>query len=344
VKIPTPLLFFVGIPLALLGCLLTPPRCVADETAFSVMTWNLEWFFDDSKQDNFSALAKEKSTPSRGQWNWRRDAFAEAIAQVKPSVVALQEVEGQRVLWYLTQALDREHSLKYDEHAIEGSDRFTEQDVGLLTTAPVDVLSTMIGNVTASMQKTGEFGAVSKHLAALIEVPVDGKIETILIVNTHLRSGEAGASIRAKQAASLNHWLRTWEKPPMHIVVLGDFNTEQSAGQIEPGSELAILLSRSTDDPADDLVDLHDHIPAGERQTHLLPGKQFDRILVSRSLVEDEPGRADLCLKSAVVRRDLCIRGGVDSQEDHWDRYWEIPNERRDLSDHYPVVAEFEIR
>ncbi len=32
----------------------------------TVMTWNLEWFFDDNAGDNFSELAKEKASPSRG--------------------------------------------------------------------------------------------------------------------------------------------------------------------------------------------------------------------------------------------------------------------------------------
>ncbi|MCM2369366.1 endonuclease/exonuclease/phosphatase family protein [Aporhodopirellula aestuarii] len=322
----------------------TTRRADEGQIAFSVMTWNLEWFFDDSKKDNYSKLALEKASPSRGHWNWRRDAVAKSIAEVQPSVVALQEIEGQRVLWYLTQALEREHDLEYDQYAIEGNDRFTEQDVGLLTRRPVDVLSTMRGHVTSRMQSEGEFGSVSKHLAAILEIPVGGDVETVLIVNVHLRSGEAGAAIRAKQAASLVRWLSVWEKTPMHIVVLGDFNTEEPAGAIARGSELAVLMTRLTADPSDDLVDVLEKTPASRRQTHLLKGKQFDRILVSKSLLEDDPGRADLCLGGVSVRRDLAIRGGVDTTEDHWERYWEMSDAERDLSDHYPVIAEFEIR
>jgi hypothetical protein len=42
-------------------------------------------------------------------------------------------------------------------------------------------------------------------------------------------------------------------------------------------------------------------------------------------------------------RKDLCIRGkGAD--EDHWNKYYEIPQSERDVSDHYPIVAEFEVR
>ena len=96
----------------------------------SVMTWNLEWFYDENPGDNFSRLAREKSAPDRGKWDWRRDAIANRIAGVRPTVVAVQEIENRRVLYYLTRALSRNHQLSYNEYALEGRDFFTEQDVG----------------------------------------------------------------------------------------------------------------------------------------------------------------------------------------------------------------------
>ncbi len=317
---------------------------VAAEPVFTVMTWNLEWFFDDSKQGNFSDLAQEKSAPTRGMWNWRRDAVAAAIASERPSIVALQEVEGPRVLWYLARALDREHALKYEDYAIEGNDRYTEQDVGLLTKAPAEVLSLMMGDVTERMRRTQRYASVPKHLAAIVEVVVDGETETTLVVNVHLRSGVTGDQLRAKQAESLNRWIQLWQQPTTHLILLGDFNSDSTAGDVDAESELAVLLSRGTSDPSDDLVDLLEWVPVTARQTHLLPGKQFDRILVSRSLVEDEPGRLDLCLRGVAVRPELSIRGGPDAADEHWNHYWEIDSASRDLSDHYPFIAEFEIR
>lgn len=317
-----------------------------DAFGFSVMTWNLEWFYDDAKKDNYSDLATQKASPSRGDWNWKRDAVAQAIADAKPSVVAVQEIEGQRVLWYLTRALDREHQLEYDEFVVEGNDFFTEQDVGLLARAPVDVVSVMRGNVTSLMKKTKRFGSVSKHVAAIVEVPVGNSIQSILVVNVHFRSGEKGADIRKKQAASLNHWIERWQAASgsPHVIVTGDFNTEQRAGAIDPESEMAILLSRSTAETDDDLTDLHESIPANNRQTHLLPGRQFDRILASRSLIEDTPGVADLVFGRVEVRKDLAVQGSPDTPTQHWEQYWESSADERDLSDHYPVVAEFVIR
>lgn len=323
---------------------LSSPVASAGEPAFSVMSWNLEWFFDDSKQGNLSALAKEKSAPNRESWDWRRDAVAASIAEVRPSIVALQEIEGPQVLWYLARAIDREHALTYADHAIEGNDRYTEQDVGLLTTRPAEVVSLLTGSLTERMRREGVYAPVPKHLAAIMEIPVNGQTETILVVNLHLRSGAAEADTRAMQAASVNRWIALWQSPTTHLIVLGDFNTDASAGRIPAGSEMSAFITRGTTDPADDLVDLLERVPNAGRQTHMIRGKQFDRILVSQSLVDDDPDRLDLCLRSVVVRPDLSIRGGVDVVDQHWNHYWDIDAASRDLSDHYPLIAEFEIR
>lgn len=308
------------------------------------MSWNLEWFFDDSRQGNVSALAQEKSAPNRDAWDWRRDAVAASIAAVKPTIVALQEIEGPQVLWYLARAIEREHVLSYADHALEGNDRYTEQDVGLLTTGPAEVVSLLTGSVTERMRREGVYAPVPKHLAAILEILVEGQSETILVVNLHLRSGAAEADTRAMQAASVNRWIALWQSPITHLIVLGDFNTEARADRITAGSEMSALITRGTADPTDDLVDLLERVPDTERQTHMIRGKEFDRILVSKSLVDDDPDRLDVCLRSVIVRPDLSIRGGVDVVDQHWNHYWDIDAVSRDLSDHYPLIAEFEIR
>ncbi len=129
-----------------------------------------------------------------------------------------------------------------------------------------------------------------------------------------------------------------------HLIVLGDFNTEQRSDETRDDSDLGILSGRETDRTDDDLVDLNLRLPPGDRQTHLLDGRQFDRIFCSPSLVTDDPGRRDLTFRSIEVRRDLSIQGQPDDSQLHWENYWEIPADQRDLSDHYPVIATFEVR
>lgn len=320
-----------------------------DESGFSIMTWNLEWFWDDEVRDNYSKLSVEQSAPDRAAWNWRRDAVAAAVAEASPTVLAVQEIESQRIAWYLTKALDRNHQLAYDEVLIQGGDHFTEQDVALFVRRPAEVIASMVGNVTTAMKKSGRYGSVSKHLITTLEVPVGDAVETVFVVNLHLKAGADSDATRAKQIETVNAWIdrfvpRGDDDSPVHLIVLGDFNTEQLSGSIGPASELGLLIARGTSTTDDDLIDLHANIPAGERRTHLLENKQFDRILVSRSLVDDSPDQLDLTLVDVRVMPELAIQADRDEQDDHWNRYWELPDDQRDLSDHYPVMARFEVR
>jgi hypothetical protein len=59
--------------------------------------------------------------------------------------------------------------------------------------------------------------------------------------------------------------------------------------------------------------------------------------------VHSPPRVAAFEFKSIGIRRDLVIRGSGQDR-DHLDQFWKIPQPERDISDHYPVVAEFSFR
>ncbi len=319
---------------------------VADDPVqrLTVMTWNLEWFFDDSTRDNRSELAKEKAAPGRDAWNQRRDAFAAAIASARPTIAAFQEVESQQTLWYLTRAIQRNHELDYRETLLQGRDYYTEQDVGVLTSPDVSVASATLFDVTKSMQPAGDFGAVTKHLLVSIEVPVGDGYQTIDVMVLHLRARDVATELRTAQAASINEWLRR-RASTNPVIIMGDFNTEEPAVGVNPMSEIGRLIRRDTPSAADDLVDLHTRLSSDPRGlTHIVPGKAFDRILVSRELVEDQPGVPDLVLTDVRVASELNVRAGRDEIEPHFNHYWDLPVDKRDLSDHDPIIATFEVR
>ncbi len=50
---------------------------VKESEVISVATWNLEWFYDDFSPDNRTDLGKEKSAPSRADWDWKRRSVAQ---------------------------------------------------------------------------------------------------------------------------------------------------------------------------------------------------------------------------------------------------------------------------
>ena len=311
----------------------------------TVMTWNLEWFYDDMSGDNFSKLAKEKTAPSRPEWNWRRDAIANSIASVRPTLLAVQEAESRRILWYLTRALARNHKEEYHELCFEGRDHFTEQDVGLLIRPPIDAIAAFQGAYPKRMRSSNQYFDVSKHIMAMLEFPVgDGSFEKIFVLNVHLRARAEAEPMRLRQARLINHWIGQMTRAGDNVILLGDFNTEERSESTRPTSDLGIAAGLESPSKEDDLVDLHLRLPSQQRQTHLLEGRQFDRIFCSPSLLEDDPSRPDLVFKKIEVRRDLAVRGQVDVPEEHWEAYWKLPQDKRDLSDHFPVIATFEVR
>ncbi|WP_442509614.1 endonuclease/exonuclease/phosphatase family protein [Novipirellula sp. SH528] len=312
--------------------------------SLSVMTWNLEWFYDEMSGDNYSKLGQEKSAPNREAWEWKRDAVAKRIAEAKPTIAAFQEVENRRVLWYLTRALDRDFSVDYRESCLEGKDFFTEQDVGILYRHPADLLLQTQMDRSESQLSDKRFYDVTKHLMAVFQFPVGDQFERVSIVNVHLRSRPEGAPIRARQARLLHAWLQDSIDRGENLIVLGDFNSEEPANRLSVDSELAIVAGAETDSSQDDLIDLHRYLDPRVTGTHSIPGKHFDRILVSRPLIEDDPSRKDLVFQSIKVRADLNIQGTPDDPQRHWDHYWDIADDERDVSDHLPVIATFEVK
>ena len=147
-----------------------------------------------------------------------------------------------------------------------------------------------------------------------------------------------------RQARLMHRWVREAVLAGNDVIVLGDFNTEETGTTTRRQSDLGIACGLETPEPGDDLVDLNLKLPEDKRQTHLLPGRQYDRILCSRSLLEDDPDRPDLVFSKIEILRQLCVRGELDDPQQHWDDYWGQPAAERDLSDHFPVMATFEIR
>ena len=179
---------------------------------------------------------------------------------------------------------------------------------------------------------------------AEIEFLHGGEIYRVLILNVHLRAKPEGESFRIRQARLMHRWVSDAVRAGRDVIVLGDLNTEETGLKTRPESDLGVASGLETADTADDLIDLNLRLPADNRQTHMLPGRQYDRILCSRSLIEDDPSKPDLVFSKIEVLRALCVRGAADEPQQHWDEYWSLPDDQRDLSDHYPVMATFEVR
>lgn len=304
-----------------------------------VMTWNVEWMFDDYLADNRSPLAIDQSAPSQAYWHAKRDGVAAILAEHRPEIVALQEIEGEQTLSEIAKRLKSQHGLSYRWVFIPGSDGYTEQDVGLLVRH--GLVSYRRHEQSKRMFDSRQFYGLSKHLVG--EFRWEEVDSPLTVMTIHLRATAAAEEIRLKQARLARHWLAPQLQAGQDVILLGDFNTEhQVLGadlQSAAVSELAVVANG--DDTAR-MVDLLAYLPDASQSTHAFLKKQFDRILVSQSLLDDGPGE-DWCFARIEILDDAIVRGQRDSYE-HWTQRQSLSVDEFDLSDHHPVMATFELR
>ncbi len=304
-----------------------------------VMTWNVEWMFDDNPADNRSSLAIDQSAPSQAYWHAKRDGVAAVLAKHRPEIIALQEIESEHTLAEITARLKTKHGLTYRGAFIPGSDHFTEQDVGLLVRH--GLVNYRRHEQSKRMYDSQQFYSLSKHL--LGEFRWDNVDSPLTVMTIHLRATPQAEDIRIKQARLALHWLTPQLESGQDVILLGDFNTEHVVGEPEAqavaASEIAAIANGGE---TAHMVDLLTYLPVPAQPTHAFLKKQFDRILVSQSLTTDDPGE-DWCFAKIEIFDDAIVRGQRDGYE-HWSQRLTLSIDEFDLSDHHPVMATFELR
>ena len=302
-------------------------------------TWNIEWFFDHDQSDNKSELAKKLSAPSEKDWRWRVTETAKVVAAINPTVLALQEIENEKVVQDLASELREVHKQDYKVAFIQGRDTYTEQDVALIYKS--GLVHQERRNQTDAMYESKHYYNLSKHLFATFQWTHAGNTHEITLCNVHLRAGTRGEEPRLRQCRLINYWIQPHIKKSENVIVLGDINTLCECHDYEPTQDLAVLRGKKVDNQTGDLIDLHLKLKESERATHMI-GTQFDHILVSPQLMNDSRTQSDLSFHSIERRKDLVLRGKQD--EDHYNIFYQIEESERDISDHYPVIAAFKIK
>ncbi|MBA63885.1 MAG: hypothetical protein CMJ76_16140 [Planctomycetaceae bacterium] len=325
----------------LLLALFSPSASAADPAPENIVigTWNIEWFFDHDQSDNESALAKKLSAPTQKDWDWRVTETAKVIAAINPTVLALQEIENEKVVQELTKQLRDGHDQNYKVAFIQGRDTYTEQDVALIYKS--GLIHKERRNQTDEMYESKHYYNLSKHLFATFQWTHQGNTHEITLCNVHLRAGTRGEEPRLRQCRLINYWIQPHIKKQENIIVLGDINTLCECHEYALDQDLAVLCGKKGSDQVGDLIDLHTKLKESERATHMI-GTQFDHILVSPELLKDSREQSDLSFHSIERRKDLVLRGKQD--EDHYNIFYQIEESERDISDHYPVIATFKIK
>lgn len=328
---------FLSLLLCFFALSLFSRTAVADPPPEQVVicSWNVEWLFDNYDGDNYADLAKKMKAPSREDWDWKLAGVEKVVREIKPTILGLQEIENQRVLFYLNQRFKNDADLKYRIAFIEGTDYFTEQDVGLMALSGL----TSFGRREMSKEEFADKKhlSVTKQIFATFEWGTGAERERVTLCNMHLRARGDAANLRIRQGTLIRTWVNELIKKGENVILMGDMNSDEFATETTAEGDIGTIRGLNTPEKDDDLFDTLVELKDKARHTHL-NGQQYDRILLSKSLVDDDPNRKDLSFKSVAIRRDLVIRG-KEQDKDHMDIYWTIPPEERDTSDHYPLVV-----
>lgn len=303
-----------------------------------VATWNVEWMYDADPSDNRSDLAKQQSAPTQEYWRNKLDAVVVALAAMGADIIALQEIEGDQTLTAIAAELRQKHNLNYRHAFIPGSDRFTEQDVGLLFRSGLTQYRRH--EQSREMFDSNNYYNISKHLVG--EFSWKPIANPLTLMTVHLRATEEAEEFRIRQARLARYWLEPQLAKGDDVILLGDLNTEHLVGD-DAGDMLELTGASGEVGPKKPpLVDLLKFAPAEQQKTHLILPRAFDRILVSQALIDDGPGK-DWVFKKIEIRSDLVVRGKPDGQE-HWDNRLTMSLDELDSSDHFPLVATFELK
>ena len=298
-----------------------------------VATWNVEWMYDDDKSDNRSDLSKEQSAPSKAYWQQKVTNVAAVIAALNPEIIALQEIEGDQTLIAIAAELRQKHKINFRHAFITGSDRATEQDVGILFRNGLTQYRRHEQN--REMFDSNNYYNLSKHLVG--EFSWKSIASPLTVMTVHMRATVEAEDLRIKQARLARYWLEPQIARGEDVILLGDLNSENAVGN--NAGDMNELAGSGKQPP---LVDLLKFAPDNQKTTHMILPRAFDRIIVSQSMIDDGPG-TDWVFKQIEVRKDLVVKGKMDGEE-HWNNRLTMSLDELDVSDHAPVVATFDLK
>lgn len=330
---------FLSLFLVATGCdAQSPPARSAEAPPLKIVTWNLEWFYDANRENNESDLAREQSAVSAKAYQQRLTAAAAEITALAPDILAVQEIENRSVLKQLADAVKKAGGKPYRVVFIQGRDRATEQDVGVL-------VSEHLGRVNAERIEEAEpnrfrdrdrYQWPSKHLA--VKIDRDGKLGVgpLVLITAHLKAGpnRSDEEQRIRQARVINEYATLMMERGWHAVALGDFNASEPYDKTTAQNAMGVLTGLDSPGTDDDLIDLHAKLPANGRGTHGT-NRELDRIATSLSLANGPKWKLE-SIRVATPTRGV---PRADSRE------WDNPNRRFEpgaaVSDHFPVEAVF---
>lgn len=184
------------------------------EESISITSWNLENYNLES-----SPVGSPKSLKSKVK-------IVEAIYQIKPDIILLQEVGGMDSLKDLVSRLSRKSAILDYPYAVIGNGVDIHLNTAILSQLPVIESSS---NEELSFMHLGQMSRIQRGLLHCRVVLGAGK--ELEIINLHLKSRRPVAYLdqrifREQEASEVRKWLnrRIKAQPDNLYVVGGDFN------------------------------------------------------------------------------------------------------------------------
>lgn len=224
----------LALPLALVlaACQATHPRppLPADAPTFRVATWNMQHWVDALDDPRMEHDQDEEHVKSEAQL----DAIEQLLREIDADVIAFQEVEGIGVLRDFAE--ERLEDMGY-VHFAAAPDFQWHQNVAVMSRVPLGPMTSMGLTATEFLGIEGEepTNFINDRLLAIEVRPDEGYEFLMTVVHLKAGGGDRNAAWRRGQIAFLHGWLEQQAAldPDLNVCVLGDFNAEPDASEME---------------------------------------------------------------------------------------------------------------
>lgn len=267
-------LLLVSVALLFFGCASSSsPTTPSDAFRFSpepapqwntddlrITTLNTEFLFDGSGEGS------QIDFPRRGDpeaMRAHRRAVGDVLRTVDADVVMLQEIGSRSALDSLRVQMLAD--MGYTSHFVQGRDRFTGQDVAMLSRVPVDTVGRT--DERAAVGPSRRTAGVSKNMFARLRL--NGRPVTVIGLHFLARPDDPERAPRREAQAEVIRRLAVREiEQGRDVVVLGDFNDFDTIPDVDGNQPLTDVMQRirsAGPSPDDDLVNVLADVPPDDR-------------------------------------------------------------------------------
>jgi endonuclease/exonuclease/phosphatase family metal-dependent hydrolase len=214
------------------------------------MTWNVQALFDGNETGNEYGEYRASAGWTAEKYSGRLTALSEAISgmDLKPDIIAIEEIESSKVLEDLAKRLPLAYSRDPGAEAGDGlplrvffaNNRGASLGIGIISRFPL--LKTTVHSIYSGGEITPR---------PLLEVRIAPRGSEMVLFICHWKSKLGGAATEALRRASANVILRRFreisrESPGTPVVIMGDLNENYDEFYRQGAKEISALMP---DDP-----------------------------------------------------------------------------------------------